>query len=86
MWAVNTVLTTRVYMNLVWLAKKPLIEASQHELSSAVPTGGGIRLRVHTLTEVRSDTWKPTNHFEGGLYSMPAPDMPSDRTPSPFTP
>ena len=23
MWAINTILTTRVYMNLVWLAKKP---------------------------------------------------------------
>lgn len=87
MWAVNTVLTTRVYMNLVWLAKKPLIIASQQQdFSSDVATGGGIRMRVHTFTEVHTDTWKPTT-FEGGVYSVPSPHLEAPpRTYTSFTP
>jgi len=54
MWAVSTVLTTRVYMNLVHLAKAPAIE----QISNA-PIPGGIRMHVHTFTEVQTDDWKP---------------------------
>ena len=55
MWAASTVLTTRVYMNLVWLAKKPVTEQS----SNLIPVLGGIRMHVTTFMEVQTDDWKP---------------------------
>lgn len=55
MWSVNSILTTRVYMNLVWLAK-PIIETAN--MRSRVPAGTAIPLRVHTLTEIHTDDWK----------------------------
>jgi hypothetical protein len=48
MWAVSTVLTTRVYMNLVWLAKKPLITTMDPKIPS-------IRMHAYTLTEAQED-------------------------------
>ncbi|KIM30753.1 hypothetical protein M408DRAFT_327745 [Serendipita vermifera MAFF 305830] len=65
MWAVNTVLTTRVYMNLVWLAKKSMIEETS--MGTRNPTQG-IRMRVTTFTEVQTDDWKvrrPSHMFGG---------------------
>jgi hypothetical protein len=38
------------------MAKKPIIEASEHELTGGFT--GGIRMRVHTVTEVHTDAWK----------------------------
>ncbi|KIM30757.1 hypothetical protein M408DRAFT_21604 [Serendipita vermifera MAFF 305830] len=54
MWAVNTVVTTRVYMNLVWLAKKPMVEETS--ASTRNPTTG-IHMRVTTFTDVQTDDW-----------------------------
>ncbi|KIM20824.1 hypothetical protein M408DRAFT_333791 [Serendipita vermifera MAFF 305830] len=41
MWAINTVLTTRVYMNLVWLVHKPMLthaNGSTDEFDTTVGT------------------------------------------------
>jgi hypothetical protein len=58
MWAVNTIMTTRVYINLVWLVKKPIIEMNNAESRiSRQPAGTGIRMKVHTFTEVHRDDW-----------------------------
>ncbi|KIM30759.1 hypothetical protein M408DRAFT_21605 [Serendipita vermifera MAFF 305830] len=65
MWSVNTVLTTRVYMNLVWLAKKPMVEETS--MGTRNPTQG-IRMRVTMFTEVQTDDWKtqqPSHVYPG---------------------
>jgi hypothetical protein len=49
-------------MNLVWLAKKPLIESSEQEVTWGVT--GGIRMRVHTITEIHTDTYS-SRHWTG---------------------
>lgn len=56
MWAINTVLTTRVYMNLVYLSRKPVVtNSTQKEFVSPTThtNGAGIAMKVHTFTEVR---------------------------------
>ncbi|KIM30755.1 hypothetical protein M408DRAFT_327746 [Serendipita vermifera MAFF 305830] len=55
MWAVNTVVTTRVYMNLVWLTKKPFIEGTS--MGTRNPTTG-VRMRITTFTDVQTDDWR----------------------------
>lgn len=68
MWAVNTVLTTRVYMNLVWLAKKPMVEETSMGMGTRGPATRGIRMHVTTFTEVQTDDWKVRrpSHMYGG--------------------
>lgn len=59
MWAISTVLTTRVYMNLVWLAKKPMVEETTMGMGTRNnQTGPAIRMRVTTFTEIKTDDWK----------------------------
>lgn len=58
MWALNTVLTTRVYMNLVWLTKRPFLDTTLGPLS--INTGPSIRMRVHVSTEIEPDRWLAT--------------------------
>jgi hypothetical protein len=49
-------------MNLVWLAKKPsTMNMSGSEGFVTAPLGG-IRMRVHRVTEVHSDTWRSRTH------------------------
>lgn len=54
MWAINTVLSTRVYMNLVWLAKKPLLDSTVQDTM----TGDAIdiQLDAHSLTNALAGT------------------------------
>ncbi|KAG8808238.1 hypothetical protein FRC18_005141 [Serendipita sp. 400] len=46
MWAVNVVVTTRIYINLVWLAKKPLITTNGLSINADVPTSAA-RASIH---------------------------------------
>ena len=65
MWSISTVLTTRVYMNLVWLANRPLLDpTSWHtdiplSTSLAIGTGTHIRMHVTTFTEIHVDRRDP---------------------------
>ncbi|KAG8819373.1 hypothetical protein FRC19_009841, partial [Serendipita sp. 401] len=46
MWAVNVVVTTRIYINLVWLAKKPLITTNGLSINADVPASAA-RASIH---------------------------------------
>ncbi|KIM30762.1 hypothetical protein M408DRAFT_327748 [Serendipita vermifera MAFF 305830] len=54
LWAIMTILSTRVYLNLVYLARKPVIEehnsTSQGQQFEGRTNFGGIRMRVQTTT------------------------------------
>jgi hypothetical protein len=59
MWSANTILTTRVYMNLVWLARKPLVDTTMADTTmSRQPAGMGIRMKIRTFTEIHRDDWR----------------------------
>ncbi|KAG8806382.1 hypothetical protein FRC17_005054 [Serendipita sp. 399] len=59
MWAVNVVLTTRIYINLVWLAKKPLITTNGISNYSGLPSSA-VRASIHVQMPPQStfSTWK----------------------------
>jgi hypothetical protein len=60
MWAINTILTTRVYMNLVWLTKKPILDVTS--MNTRMPMGNNmnmstnISMRVTTFTDIQTDS------------------------------
>ncbi|PVF92629.1 hypothetical protein CPB86DRAFT_829869 [Serendipita vermifera] len=55
MWAGNTVLTARVYLNLVWLARKPIVnlDTTNEEFSGGV--SANFRLQIRQNTTVRTE-------------------------------
>lgn len=52
LWAVMTILSTRVYLNLVFLTRKPLFEATEvsNVRFAKGPPREGIRMHVQTTT------------------------------------
>ncbi|KAG8775730.1 hypothetical protein FRC15_000360 [Serendipita sp. 397] len=64
MWAANAVLTIRVYLNLVWLAKKPLITVSDYpNHGRAHEAGPSINFRM----PVDNPTYRSDKRYTVGL-------------------
>jgi hypothetical protein len=76
MWAVNAVLTARVYLNLVWLARKPMVTADTSH--GGFITGGvvsaNIQLQVRPSATVRADTWRSSG-LSPNVYTIPTLDI-----------
>jgi hypothetical protein len=74
MWSINTVLITRVYMNLVWLAKHPISDSISMSTGMPMRTNvntsvdNDVHMRVATSTEVRTD--------DDGNIKRPRPHTP----------
>lgn len=78
MWSVNAVLTARVYLNLVWLARKPLatVDVTQEGFTSGGGISANIRLQVRPSTTVRADTWRSSGmHMGPNVYTIPTLDV-----------
>ncbi|KAG8812157.1 hypothetical protein FRC17_002167, partial [Serendipita sp. 399] len=69
MWAANAVLTTRIYINLVWLAKKPLCTVP----GSTMITGDSVRFQRQpdsTLDTIK-ESGLGTGHELGTINTIP---------------
>jgi hypothetical protein len=60
MWSINTILTTRVYMNLVWLTKRPILDVTsmntRMRVGDNMNLSTNIRMRVTTFTDIQTDS------------------------------
>ncbi|PVF99597.1 hypothetical protein CPB86DRAFT_730969 [Serendipita vermifera] len=76
MWSANAVLTARVYLNLVWLARRPLVTVN--ETTEGFNTGAGIsasiHLKVRPSATTRADTWQSSG-VGRHAYTIPTLDM-----------
>jgi hypothetical protein len=76
MWAVNAVLTARVYLNLVWLARKPMVTADASH--GGLITGGGVSANIHLQIRpsatIRADTWRSSG-LGPNVYTIPTLDI-----------
>lgn len=58
LWAVMTILSTRVYLNLVFLARKPTLEQTTHDSRAEFSSPSlldGIRMQIHRTTTVERE-------------------------------
>jgi hypothetical protein len=76
MWAANAVLTGRVYLNLVWLARKPMatVDTTHGGFVTAGGVSANIQLQARPSATVRTDTWRSSG-LGPNVYTIPTLDM-----------
>ncbi|KAG8797296.1 hypothetical protein FRB91_011973 [Serendipita sp. 411] len=74
MWATNAVLTTRIYINLVWVAKRPLLSTAAYPSQGNTFTGrDGVRVAIPPTTtfEFKKGSILDTSHELDTLRIVP---------------
>jgi hypothetical protein len=69
-------LTARVYLNLVWLARKPIVtvDTGEDDFTTGRRVSANIRLQVRRSTTVPADTWRSSG-LGPDVYTIPTLDM-----------